>query len=74
MKLLYTLSKSWCTLYIWFLLVALLPHRSDNNWTQNRNHYRQLMAMYEPLAQKDIKIKNNLEINFNKMVMKILYV
>lgn len=32
------------------------------------------LAMYEPLAQKDIKIKNNLDINFKKMVMEIIYV
>lgn len=32
------------------------------------------MAMYEPLAQKDIKIKNSIDVNMKKMVVEILYV
>lgn len=52
--------------------MAFYLHMSEENWMPNRSHYTQVMATYEPLAQKDTKIKNKSDNNITKMEMEII--
>jgi hypothetical protein len=45
---------------------------SEENWMPNRSHYTQVMAIYEPPAQKDNKINNKSDNNITKMEIRII--